>query len=251
MLDSAPLPPAARARLAQRIGGRGYRTSATIRRKYEKIAGTGIAQDEHPKARKRVLAIVENRICFVKKDALRAWQRKYIADVLSGLSPGGSLIEAGAGDLATLVGIAKVIDPRPSRLGAVDISERRLVVGRTWAERQRVTVNVICAANAAALPFVDNEWDLVITSNCLEQNPKKTLPAILRELHRVSARYLVLIEPSYELAQPLQRRRIHKVGHVRGIPAVVRKLGFELIRHELLPARECMNEIAITVVAKR
>ena len=237
-------------RLAQRLGGRGYRTSATTRRKYQKIAETNIAQDEDPKMQGPILAIVGNQVCFVKRSALKAWQRKYVADIVSSLCPGGSLVEVGAGDLATLVGVAKVIESRPRRLGAVDISERRLAVGRLWSERQHVNVSVMCAANGVALPFADNEWDVVITAHCLEQN-SEPLSVILRELHRVSGRYLVLMEPSYELGRPLHRRMILRDGHVRGIPAAVGKLGFDVVRHELLPVRPYKSDVALTVIAKR
>jgi len=251
VIESTPMPAGPRSALAQRVGGRGYRTNATIRRKYEGIAAMDIAQDAHPKAQERILAIVgDGDVCFVNKAALRAVQRKFMADVLSGLCPGGSLIEVGSGDLGTLVGVAKAIDPRPLRIGAADMSETRLKVGRGWAGQQHVTIDVMCAAAASALPFKDNEWDLVMTSNCLEQN-RRGLPAIIAELMRVSGRYVVMIEPSFELGNPTFRRRIQRVGHVRGIPAVSSQLGHRVLRHELLPVREYMNDIAITVVAKR
>ncbi len=250
MVDATPIPSAVRGPLVQRVGGRGYRTSASTRRKYEKSAESNIAQDENPKMQAPILAIVDNKVCFVKRSALKAWMRKYVAGVVSSLCPGGSMVEVGAGDLGTLVGIAKMVDPPSRRLGAVDISEKRLVVGRQWAQRQQVSVKALCAANGSSLPFADNEWDVVITANCLEQN-SEPLPAILRELHRVSGRFLVLMEPSYELGHALHRRMILKDGHVRGIPATIRELGFELVRSELMPVRPYMSDVALTVVAKR
>ena len=160
------------------------------------------------------------------------------------------MVEVGAGDCGTLVGVAKMVDPPSRRLGAVDISERRLAVGRHWAQRQHLNVNVLCAANGSALPFADNEWDVVLTANCLEQN-SEPLPAILQELHRVSGRFLVLMEPSYELGHPLHRRMILRDGHVRGIPKTVRDLGFDLVQSELMPVRPYMSDVALTVIAKR
>lgn len=251
MVDATPIPRSVRASLAQRIGGRGYRTSATTRRKYEKSAEANIVQDELPQMQtRRILASAENRLCFAKMSGIKVCQRKYVASVVSTLAPGGSLVEIGAGDLASLVGIAKVLEPRSQRLGAVDISEKRLVIGRQWSERQHVNVDVMCAANGASLPFADNQWDIVLTYQCLEQN-SEPLDLMLRELRRVARQYLVLIEPSYELGNPVCRRSILRSGHVRGIPAVARQMGFDIIRHELLPVRAYISDLALTVLAKR
>ena len=248
VVGSVPIPLAAR--FAERFGGRSYRTSAKTRRKYTRIASSNIARDEDPELSGRILALIENDVFFVKWSALKDWQRKYVAGVISGLCPSGSLVEVGAGDLSSLVGIAKVIDPRPRRLGAVDISEQRLIVGRRWARDQHVDMSVMAAANGMALPFADNTWDVVLTYSCLEQN-SVPLDRILRELHRVTGRYLVLVEPSYELGHPLFRRRIRKVGYVRGIPTVARNLGFEVIRHDAVPVRRYISDLALTVIAKR
>lgn len=248
LVGSVPIPPVVR--LAERIGGRSYRTSATTRRKYTRIASKNIARDEDPELSGRILALVENDVFFVKWSGLKDWQRKYVAGVISGLCPGGSLVEVGAGDLSSLVGIARVIDPQPRRLGAVDISEQRLIVGRRWARDQHVDVGVMAAANGMALPFADSTWDVVLTYSCLEQN-SVPLDLILRELHRVTGRYLVLVEPSYELGHPLFRRRIRKAGYVRGIPTVARKLGFDIIRHDSMPVRRYISDLALTVIAKR
>lgn len=248
MIGSVPIPPVVR--LAERLGGRSYRTSAKTCRKYTRIASNNIARDEDPELSGRILALIEDQVCFVKWSALKDWQRKYVATIISSLCPGGSLVEVGAGDLSSLVGIVKMIEPSPRRLGAVDISELRLIVGRRLAHDQHVDVNVMCAANGMALPFADNQWDVVLTYSCLEQN-SVPLDLVLRELHRVTGRYLILVEPSYELGHPLFRRRIQKVGYVRGIPTVACKLGFDIIRHDSMPVRRYISDLALTVIAKR
>lgn len=248
-IDASPLPAAIRGRLAQRLGGRGYRSNSTIRSKYQKIAGSPVPQDESPKAHDRVLAIVEDKACFLKRSTIKTWQRKHLAEVFSRLAPGGSVIEVGAGDLGMLVGIARVIEPKPHRLGAADISEKRLIVGRDWARSHGVNIDAFAAADAARLPFGDREWDIVFTSNCLEQN-LTGVAAIVHELYRVSAKYLVMVEPAYELGSPLYQRHIRKIGHVRGIPAVIHEAGWKLVHHELLPVREYLHDISLTVVAR-
>jgi hypothetical protein len=64
----------------------------------------------------------------------------------------------------------------------------------------------------------------------------------------VARRYVVLVEPAYELAHSVQRRRVRKSGYVRGIPKVAAAMGYKVVSHHLMPVREYLNGSAVTVL---
>lgn len=64
----------------------------------------------------------------------------------------------------------------------------------------------------AKLPFADRQFDLVFTSGVLIHIPPSELEASCRELHRVSARYLLAVEYNSEQPQELPYRDLQ--GHL-------------------------------------
>ena len=76
-------------------------------------------------------------------------------------------------------------------------------------------------ASAHQLPFADQSFDLVMTTEILEHIPESLYPVVLRELARVSRRYVLITVPNQEnLTENLARcdkcgARFHLWGHVR------------------------------------
>jgi uncharacterized protein YbaR (Trm112 family) len=74
----------------------------------------------------------------------------------------------------------------------------------------------------------------------------------LGELYRVARRYLVLLEPGYELANANARRRMETHGYCRNLPGLAKALGYRVVEHKLFPySANPLNPTALTIIEKR
>lgn len=92
------------------------------------------------------------------------------------------VLEVGCGAGGNLAQIAV-----PERFG-VDIHAPSL------AHTKRTTGAKVYRASATALPFPDRSMDLVFTAGMLIHVHEDVLPTVLKELGRVSARYVLMVE---------------------------------------------------------
>jgi uncharacterized protein YbaR (Trm112 family) len=100
------------------------------------------------------------------------------------------------------------------------------------------------------IPFSDNSIDVVYTSHSIEPNGGSELP-ILSELYRVARKYLVMVEPSYELAHESARKRMELHGYCRGLVEHAQTLGFDILEHTTFPiSLNPENPAAVTILKK-
>jgi SAM-dependent methyltransferase len=170
-----------------------------------------------------------------------------IAEVLAPLRF-DSLLDAGTGEATTLAELLARLPRAPARVLAFDLSLSRLLFARRFLrQRQREEVELFTAA-LENIPLADASVDLVLTVHVCEPNGGRE-PEILAELLRVARRYLVLIEPSYELGSAATRQRIEQHGYVRGLPEHLRALGARVVSHERFGADlNPANQAAVLVV---
>lgn len=228
-----------------RLTGLRSRTARTAKLKYDKIAGQYQEAEAQLSQEDKMLAFVGDEIWFISKSAYLSYYRRALASMIAGLGA-GRILEVGAGEMNTLLPVIRLLGDRAEVAVALDISAKRLAVGRRLDEHQRISLCV--AANADRMPFPDKSFDIVFTSHCLEQSPELVLEAIT-EFSRVARKYILLAEPAYELAHSLQRRRIRKLGYARGICSSARRLGFNVVSHQLFPVRAYVNGTALTLIA--
>lgn len=227
-----------------RLAGIRRRSASTAKAKYDRIAGTYRQSEAARKDDDRSLAFVDDTPCFVIAKALAEYHRHRLAREID-LVGAASLLEVGAGELNTLLPVVDLLRGNVQSVTALDISSPRLEVGRKHDGDALVSAYV--AGSAGDLPFADKSVDVIFTSHCLEQSPELVGPA-LKEFARVARRRIILAEPAYELAHPLQRKRIRKIGYARGIASAARRLGLTVITHELMPVRQFLNGSALTVI---
>lgn len=196
-----------------------------------------------------------------KDEEARAYKRAYdgaIVDVLMqfGIKSGDSLMEVGVGEATTLVGVQKALmerDVRPSGMFGFDLSWSRIKVGRDYVAQKAVTPQTIELATGDLFqsPFRDNSIDFVYTSHSLEPNGGREREA-LAELYRVARRYVVLLEPAYELTEnDAARTRMESHGYVRGLRQHSEALGYKVLRHELFPlCANPLNPTGLLVIEK-
>ena len=113
---------------------------------------------------------------------------------------------------------------------AFDISMSRLLHARAYLHGKAQDVELFAAA-LESIPLADAAIDVVVTFHAVEPNHGRE-EIILRELLRVTARSLVLVEPSWEFASPEMRKRMERHGYVRGLPEMIQRLGYRMARHE-------------------
>ena len=173
---------------------------------------------------------------------------KKISELLSNLGC-KSFLEAG-----TVEGlILGSLDPNKIKntpnLYGFDLSLSRLLFAQKYlVQKKREKQNLFCA-NMLDIPLPNDSVDIVCTVMSMEPNHGSERE-ILSELFRVTRRYLILIEPTYELGSKQTKKHIIEHGYVRNLPNHIKKLGYKIKTHEYLGLSHANNENALIVAEK-
>jgi SAM-dependent methyltransferase len=163
----------------------------------------------------------------------------------------GSLLDAGTGEATTFCPILSKLKQKPLVSAGFDLSWSRVAHAREHARSLLGDVPRFFTGDLFSIPIVEDAFDCVFTSHALEPNHGRETAA-LAELARVTRRYVVLFEPSYELGGEATHRRIEEHGYVRGLAEAARAAGLRVIRHELMTASmNPSNESAVLVLEKQ
>lgn len=182
----------------------------------------------------------------------RALFARYVSEIAATLAPldGASILEAGVGEATTLCGVRAALPSGPTEWTGFDLSWSRLAVASHYARRHGASDVGFFVGDLFRIPVVDDAYDIVYTAHAIEPNHGRE-SEILQELYRVTRRWLVLFEPSYELGSAATRERIETHGYCRGLPARVQQFGWQVTHHALLnhPLRDS-NQTAVLVISK-
>ncbi|MDZ7924311.1 MAG: methyltransferase domain-containing protein [Marinagarivorans sp.] len=172
-----------------------------------------------------------------------------IAKVILSLCEPSSVLEAGVGEATTLSGVLAHLNPTITSYG-FDLSWSRTALAQRWLHSQNIKTTTLCTGNLLNIPFADNAIDVVYTSHSMEPNGGKETP-ILQELYRVAKKYVVLLEPTYELANNEARQRMVSHGYCRNLTGVAAALGYEVMHHGLFPlCANPLNPTGLTIIKK-
>jgi len=180
--------------------------------------------------------------------------RQIAAFILQGLSAHArkpfSLLEVGVGDGTTLRGVLALLGKKVGKCLGFDLSWSRISVARSWLGARHAGVELF-VGTLFRMPFPDNSIDVVYTHHSLEPNGGREKEA-LQECLRVARRCVVLIEPCYEKAGPAGQRRMKYHGYVKNLAGVARRLGANIIHHQLVAEPlNPMNPSGVLILQKR
>lgn len=160
-----------------------------------------------------------------------------------------SILEAGIGEGTTLSGVLKHLKAHVGSFG-FDLSWSRVAYAKRWLQSQGVSNTTLCTGNLFQIPFADNSIDLVYTSHSIEPN-RGHEELILRELFRITRKFLILLEPGYELANDEARQRMDFHGYCRNLKGIAESFGYDVLKHNLFPfISNPLNPTAITIIKK-
>lgn len=158
-------------------------------------------------------------------------------------------IQAGVGEATTLSGVLKAL-PKHIKSYGFDLSWSRVYCAREWLETNDISSTFLCTGELKNIPFMDNSIDIVYTAHSIEPNGGAE-EAILKELYRVARKYVILLEPSYELANDKAKQRMLAHGYCQNLIGISEQLGFKIIEHKLFPySANPLNPTAVTIIEK-
>lgn len=156
---------------------------------------------------------------------------RYLISIFESFGDFGSILEAGCGEATNLLELQDYFK-KGIVCGGFDISWSRIKVGKEFCRTHSFKPTLFCG-DLFNIPLQDKSVDVVYTSHSIEPNRGRETEAVL-ELARIAKKWLVLLEPAYEMANDEARDRMEKYGYIRNLKATILELGLHLERVELL-----------------
>lgn len=174
-----------------------------------------------------------------------------LAGIINSLGDYESIMEVGVGEATTLINLIKRLDSIPREILGFDISFSRIKFAKEFLSEYGISNTTLFTANLFQIPLLDNSVDIVYTSHSIEPNGGKEEKA-LKELYRISSKYLILLEPAYELADRESRLRMKEHGYITDLYLTAKKLGYDIIEHRLFDySANPLNPTGIIIIEKQ
>ncbi|MBI4648846.1 MAG: methyltransferase domain-containing protein [Bacteroidia bacterium] len=191
---------------------------------------------------------------YIKRYSLNLeYRKKYcqaLAKIIERLGPAKSLIEAGVGEATTLGLLLQMLNTHPSAIFGFDISWSRLKFAKGLLNDFNFKTVKLFTANLFEIPLPDNSVDIVYTSHSIEPNGGQEGP-VLKELYRITRKYLILLEPAYELANEEAKERIRRYGFVTNLYSTAKELGYKIIEYRLFDVSlNPLNTTGLIIIEK-
>lgn len=164
----------------------------------------------------------------------------HLAKAIDSLGCFDSMLEVGIGEATTLGPLIRSLKSRPEKNYGFDISWSRIKYAKRFLQELFINNVQLFTGDLFCTPLKDNSIDLVYTSHSIEPNGGKEKEALM-ELHRITNKYLVLLEPSYEFACEEGRARMRYHGYITNLYSTAKELGYNIIEHRLFDVSQ--NEV--------
>ena len=173
------------------------------------------------------------------------------AKIINELGNAKYLLEVGAGEATTLANIIPRLTYKPAISSGFDLSLSRMLFAQKHIENNDLNSVNLFVADMFNCPIKDDSIDLVYSNHSLEPNGGRE-ELLLKELYRISRKYIVLFEPMYEFASSSQKKHMEKHGYVKGLYETAKKLGYKIIEYKLLykENRSVLNNTGLILIEK-
>lgn len=136
--------------------------------------------------------------------------------------------EVGVGEATTLGHVLPFLEI--NKKFGFDISMSRLLYAKKYLEQNQLTADLFCA-ELSRIPFFNDSIECVYSFHSLEPNGGNE-KFLLSELLRVTKKYLILIEPDYDLFSAEQKDRMNQHGYIKHLRHHLSELGAHVIHYE-------------------
>ena len=159
-----------------------------------------------------------------------------------------SIIEVGAGELTTLYPIIKRVN-NLNFISALELSPNRLKHGNAFLKKKNIRIDHLIACDASNIPYENNSFDISYTQYCIEQVPHLA-KKIIDEMIRISSKYVVIVEPSYQFSNKITRNRILHKGFPMLNDHHFKNLDAKIIYRDGLPFTRYALYAEVTILEK-
>ncbi len=157
-----------------------------------------------------------------------------MASIVSQFCPNpDALLKAGVGEAVTLAPFLDSFKSQIKYIEGFDISWSRVSYARQFLHENGYNNVKLCTGILQSIPYVDNAFDLIMTSHAVEPNGGYE-EQILNEFIRVSSNIVALFEPSFEMATEEGKARMISHGYVQKLPEIALDLGFKILYNQPL-----------------
>jgi len=173
-----------------------------------------------------------------------------LAKLIDNIDNVKSMIEVGVGEATTLNMVINFLANKPKDIYGFDISWSRLKFGKALLKDFNNSGVKLFTANLFEIPLPDNSVDVVYTSHSIEPNGGEEENA-LKELYRITKKYLILLEPSFEFAKEEARARMIEHGYITKLFSTAKKLKYNIIEHRLFEySSNPLNPTGLIIIEK-
>ena len=156
---------------------------------------------------------------------------KSLSSYINQLGKFNSIIEIGVGEATTLIPLIKKLNEKPNNIFGLDISLSRILFAKKYSLQNKIFDINFFVSDFFSIPLRDNSVDIVYTSHSIEPNGGKEKNA-LKELYRITKKYLILLEPIYEFASEKGKKRMTELGYVKGLYKSAIELGYNVVLYK-------------------
>lgn len=150
------------------------------------------------------------------------------SDIINSLGNNNSIVEVGIGEGTTFANVIPRLNSHYSARAGFDISFSRVKLCQNYLSKKNIDNGFIFMANLFHSPIKSSSIDIVYTNHALEPNGLNEIAA-LKELYRITKKYLVLFEPYFDTKKGIVNNHINKHGYVKNLYAIAKELGYKVI----------------------
>lgn len=160
-----------------------------------------------------------------------------------------SILEVGVGEGITIKHVYEYLKNKPKKIFGFDISWSRIAYGLRYLQENKIPSDMF-VGDLFEIPMLDNSIDIVYTSHSIEPNRGKEKEAI-KELYRITKKYLILLEPSFELGNSETKKHIEEHVYCKNLYDYAKELNLNVIENRLFDySNKSNNQTQLLIIEK-